>query len=85
MGSWGWRTSHKCSRCCTSASCLWGSDQVCGRCEKELKLRPVMEALEAIRDFDAFQGGPIAPRETPTSTAMRDIARSALAALDDER
>jgi hypothetical protein len=36
------------------------------------------EALREIRDYDAFQGGPIAPRENPTTTAMRRIAEEAL-------
>lgn len=36
------------------------------------------EALEAILTFDAFQGGPIAPRENPTTQAMRNIAGEAL-------
>jgi hypothetical protein len=37
-----------------------------------------VEALVAIADFDAFQGGPIAPRETPTTNAMRELARIGL-------
>lgn len=38
----------------------------------------LLDALEAIRDYDAFQGGPIALRENPTTTAMRRIAAEAL-------
>lgn len=37
-------------------------------------------ALTAIARFDAFGGGPVAPRETPTSKAMREIADGALGA-----
>jgi hypothetical protein len=36
------------------------------------------EALRQIRDFDPFQGSPIAPRATPTEDAMRRIAAEAL-------
>jgi hypothetical protein len=36
------------------------------------------EALEMIRDFDAYQGMPIAPVENPTTKAMRRIAKEAL-------
>ena len=35
-------------------------------------------ALEAIRDYDSFQGGPIAPRANPVENAMRELAGSAL-------
>lgn len=40
--------------------------------------RRMEEALAQIAEFDAFQGGPIAPRENPTSLGMRRIAREAL-------
>ncbi len=35
-------------------------------------------AVERIRDYDSFQGGPIAPRATPTECALRSIAKEAL-------
>jgi hypothetical protein len=35
-------------------------------------------ALKQIRDYDAFQGGPIAPRDNPTTAAMRRIAADAI-------
>lgn len=35
-------------------------------------------ALEQIGAFDASQGSPIAPRENPTTTAMRRIAHTVL-------
>ena len=39
------------------------------------------QALRKIAYFDEFQGMPIAPRETPTTKAMRQIA---LEAISDE-
>lgn len=36
------------------------------------------DALVAIRDYDSFQGGSIAPRPTPTEDALKRIAREAL-------
>lgn len=44
----------------------------------ELNPETLREALEKIRDFDAYQGGPIALRETPTTQAMRNIAIEAV-------
>jgi len=35
-------------------------------------------ALEAIRDYDSFQGGPRAPRASVVENAMRELAGSAL-------
>jgi hypothetical protein len=35
-------------------------------------------ALYAIANYDSFQGSFIAPRETPTESAMRRIAKEAL-------
>ena len=46
--------------------------------EKDNRLERYERALEAIRTYDAFQGGPIAPRENPTTAAMRRIAAEAL-------
>jgi hypothetical protein len=36
------------------------------------------DALHTIRSYDEFQGSPIAPRENPTTTALRRIASEAL-------
>lgn len=44
----------------------------------EHNLRLACEALVEIEHYDAYQGGPIAPRENPTTTNMRRIAREAL-------
>jgi len=47
----------------------------------EADYRTLEAALVAIRDFDAFQGMPVAPRENPTTSGMRRLAREALEAI----
>ncbi len=48
------------------------------RLEAEWERDEAKRVLREIADFDAFQGGPIAPIENLTTTAMRQLARDAL-------
>lgn len=42
------------------------------------EIRRLRIALERIRDYDSYQGGPIAPQPTPVESALRKIASDAI-------
>lgn len=65
-----------CGRCGTLLD--GGTDEPVAARELRAEVVRLRCALDAIANFDPFQGGPIAPRSTPTEQRMRAIAREVL-------